>query len=455
MRLMSFKMGYGNFRKRLAASCLICLLAGLFAFSAEAGPGGSELSQDKLLVVKEPAPAVTQKYEKAIGVLSQSIELFRNEGKNALDEASRQATVDGQVSGQAAQVLQQAVANSTTEYNTTLANLESRLNKLKTMQGDAPEEGRAMVALMAEVNGTANELDQGLNGMLDKLGEAYQRAYSMSGALGAVKRAEFNKKVILDKFADVFRQLRELKQSITTTLLSMVEQEQQLYRQKTQQTNTPKAQDILSAWGMNSTELSTQLNTGGGLGLGWQDNSNLLATSFTPLNVVSTNQLGSFNYSSWDGWNNTVINSGTNNNNNMTASQNQLAVARDIATAGMVTPADAVPSHGFATYRGTISGNSGAGGLSGGITLIAFYDNRTISGSYSLNNSSGSTWADGRLRGTWLAGGTAINGTISSTNGMNGTIDGSFRGTQAQSVRGNWNMSGGGNSGSGTFTAQK
>ncbi|BBB91115.1 hypothetical protein MAMMFC1_01784 [Methylomusa anaerophila] len=427
----------------------VCLLNPLEA----AAGNGSAVEGGRIAADLPVSGTARQKSEAAVNVLTQSISLFRTEGKNVLDDITRQMEQDETVGGQSAENLRQAVAESANSYNAALTKLENRLNKIKSMQAGMTDEGKTMVNLLAEINGSANDLEQGLNGMLDKVGEAYQRAYSLSAAAGATQRAEFSKKVVLDKFADAFRQLRELKQSITELLLEIVEQERQIYRQKNIQGIPPKVKEVLELW--------SQADESPGLGF---DNDKFslsllntpvaITSSWKPLQMPAQEQLGNYSYTGWGGWTNPALaNNNTVNNN---AVQNQAAVLKNIVT---ITPANEIPAQGTATYSGTIAGSFHDGGVTGNLTgsvsLTAFFANRMLSGNYSLNTSSGSVWTNGSLRGSWTVGGTAVNGTIRSANGMNGTVAGAFHGNDAAQFNGNWSMNGAGKTADGAFGASK
>jgi len=156
--------------------------------------------------------------------------------------------------------------------------------------------------------------------------------------------------------------------------------------------------------------------------------------------------LGKYDYLAWGEWN---------------ASSNVAYTSRtdNYWIAGSLTPAAAIPTVGQATYSGQVLGKLNEAGsvssVAGTTSLTADFGNRTLNGTFDNLTKNGAAWTSATVTAGWGAGTNQISGTVATANQMNGSVAGNFFGPTANHAGGTWAVSGGGNSASGVFVANK
>ncbi|MBL0225346.1 MAG: transferrin-binding protein-like solute binding protein [Geobacteraceae bacterium] len=155
--------------------------------------------------------------------------------------------------------------------------------------------------------------------------------------------------------------------------------------------------------------------------------------------------LGSYSHLSWGEW------------SSQTTIPDLVNFTETHWISGSLTPGINIPVQGGASYNGQVLGSLNEAGavsrISGTTNLFADFSTRSLSGSFDMVRNNGNPWTNANLNAAWGAGVNAISGTLSSNNGMSGTVSGNFFGPAAEQVGGKWNMQDNNNQATGIFVA--
>ena len=151
----------------------------------------------------------------------------------------------------------------------TIKSIESHVEKIKELQQSGQDNGENIVALLAELNGSTAELEQGVRDVVQIYGEAYGQAHSMQqgeGGSTAGTAVTFGQE-LLAKVTTSLNKLKEEKLQIVTAIITEIGQEQQIYAGKTQGEMSARVRKLLTKWAKADREaLKQYLNSIGGDG---------------------------------------------------------------------------------------------------------------------------------------------------------------------------------------------